>query len=320
MSARQERNQITNRNETVSLQSNALVAEPRPRTPGDRILFRRMASWSGVRLKHTRVKEGKTPEHYLDDHEIAITLDGSFTAWLLDANGTKRVGRGTPGSTSIIPAGQLCATQADEEIEYVAITLSPELFGRAAEDAGLKGRIEVAEACDARDPFIHRVGLALMREGESNQPAGRLYAESLANLLVVHLLRNYSTGKVVDISGGLSGHRLRRAMAFIQDNLERNVGLEEIANEVDLSPFHFARAFKHSVGQTPHQYLTNARIERAKTLLSGSDLSIVDIGLATGFRSQSHFTTSFRRISSMTPASYRNITRKYPARRSPQES
>ncbi|MEK7723750.1 MAG: AraC family transcriptional regulator, partial [Acidobacteriota bacterium] len=101
--------------------------------------------------------------------------------------------------------------------------------------------------------------------------------------------------------------KLRLVKEFINDNLEQDLTLTEIAQVADLSHFHFARAFRKSVGITPQQYITNRRIEKAKELLAKSDLPIVEIGFQTGFKNQSHFTTLFRKITSLTPKLWREV-------------
>jgi AraC family transcriptional regulator len=168
--------------------------------------------------------------------------------------------------------------------------------------------IELIQSCHVDDPVIRQVCFGLMREAESDQPAGRLYVESLANVLAVHLFRHYTKGRPTEeASGGLSGKRLRRTIEFIRENLARDLNLTEIATSAGMSPFHFARAFKQSTGVTPHQHLTRTRIEKAKQLLVQSDLPIVEVCSQVGFQSQSHFTTVFRRLTGLTPRIYRGI-------------
>jgi AraC family transcriptional regulator len=149
--------------------------------------------------------------------------------------------------------------------------------------------------------------MALLAELESDAPGGRLYAESLANVLAVHLLRHYTTvgSHARRFHGGLSGRKLRRVLAFITENYEHDLSLSELAGVAGISTFHFAREFKRATGTTPHQHLIKFRVERAKALLAESELPLVEVGLQSGFGHQSHFTRLFRKITGTTPHSYR---------------
>jgi AraC family transcriptional regulator len=151
--------------------------------------------------------------------------------------------------------------------------------------------------------------MALLAEIESQSLGGRLYAESLANVLAVHLLRHYTTADLGGqrLTGGLSGHRLQLVREFIADNYGTDLSIADLAQVAGMSAFHFAREFKRSTGTTPHQYLIKFRIQRAKELLAESKLPLVEVGFRSGFSHQSHFTRLFRRITGTTPQSYRLI-------------
>ncbi|TLY60093.1 MAG: helix-turn-helix domain-containing protein [Gammaproteobacteria bacterium] len=98
----------------------------------------------------------------------------------------------------------------------------------------------------------------------------------------------------------------RKAMAYIEVHIGRAIRLEQVAFAAGVSPFHFHRQFKRATGLTPHQYTVRLRIERAKALLCRSELTITEVAARVGFTDQSHFTTIFRRMTSMTPGNYRN--------------
>ncbi|HXG92219.1 MAG TPA: AraC family transcriptional regulator [Blastocatellia bacterium] len=289
-------------------QRRLITQQAEPSQP--RFIFKHTKAWDGIRVQHTRLRSGEMSKRWNAEHYIVITLDGSFISELHSATGKNRTGPAIVGQTSILPAGQPYSARWDDEIEHISLFLEPRLLERAAADSLLTGRVVLTENCSAQDALIRQIGQALAREAASERPAGRLYAESLANILAVYLLRNYSVAghKLREPAGGLSGRRLRLATEFIADNLSRDLALAEIADAVDLSPYHFTRAFKQAAGLTPHQFLIRSRIERAKALLVDTQLPIVEIGLRVGFKSQSHFTTIFRRFTGLTPKSYRDVS------------
>jgi len=92
---------------------------------------------------------------------------------------------------------------------------------------------------------------------------------------------------------------------YIEEHLADEISLSSLARLVQLSPFHFSRAFKDSFGMPPHRYLTSRRIERAKTLLAERKLSVTEIGLGVGFSETSSFTSVFRKLTGETPTEYR---------------
>jgi len=103
----------------------------------------------------------------------------------------------------------------------------------------------------------------------------------------------------------LPGGRLRRETAYIQQNLDTDLTLAELAAVVCMSPYHFARLFKGSTGVPPHRFVVRQRIARARGVLATPELSIAEISRLVGFRTASHFTTVFRRVLGITPGAYR---------------
>lgn len=107
---------------------------------------------------------------------------------------------------------------------------------------------------------------------------------------------------------------VRRAIEFIQANLAGDIRLADIAAAAGQSLFHFSRTFRAATGLTPHRYLTQARIERAKTLLRESDLPLVVIADEAGFSDQSHMSKVFKNWTGSTPKQFRNRCGDAPSR------
>ena len=266
---------------------------------------KRGAAWGPVRVEHYRLRAGELPEHEHREHLLLLALSGC-SGEMRTAGGMRASARAR-GGVCLIPSGEPFWTSVGGDTECLGIYLDPALVERAALDADPGSRFEVVARSNPRDTVVSSVGMALLAEMEASAPGARLYAESLANVLAVHVLRNYTAAGAEPrrFKGGLSGRTLRRVLSYIEENHEQDVTLEDLAGEAAMSTFHFAREFKRATGTTPHQHLIRLRVERAKALLAESRLPLAEVGLRTGFSHQSHFTRLFRRLTGTTPQSYR---------------
>jgi AraC family transcriptional regulator len=105
--------------------------------------------------------------------------------------------------------------------------------------------------------------------------------------------------------GRLDRRRLARLVDYIDANLEGDLSLDRMASVACLSRYHFSRAFKQAVGQSPRRYVSARRLERAKALLIEGDRPLIDIALGLGFSSQANFTRAFQRLMGVAPGQYR---------------
>src|SRR5207245_6697311 len=105
--------------------------------------------------------------------------------------------------------------------------------------------------------------------------------------------------------GGLGSARLRKIKELVQAKMEDELGLDELAQSVGLSTAHFARMFRKSTGETPHQFVLRQRLERAKAMLRAPDARILDVAVACGFKTQQHFAQVFRDVCGFSPTGYR---------------
>ena len=247
-----------------------------------------------------------------DSHCLVLNLSAPLH---LSARLGKRnfEGRVRAGDVAIIPAGTTwsCQSHSSHLRNTLLLFLRP-LFVRSAVeefDASYK-ELALTPQIGFQSRHIRHIAMSLLSELNEANVVGRLYADSLALGLAMQLIRRYSSLKDIQIGhGGMAPHRLRKAIGLIDHHLavedEGRVALRVIAKEVGMSYFHFSRAFKQSMGMTPTNYIAERRIERAKKLMQETDLPISEIALRSGFSSQSHFTTSFRRLAGVTPRSFR---------------
>jgi AraC family transcriptional regulator len=146
----------------------------------------------------------------------------------------------------------------------------------------------------------------LKLKGQIENPDGPMYAEALGIVLMHELLRlNRSIGQPATARGGLAGWQQKRVAQYVETHLSESIPLMTLAEQARLSPYHFARAFKHSFGVPPHRYHLLRRMEQAKLLLGKSHASVTEIALQVGFRETSSFTAAFRKLTDHSPTEYR---------------
>jgi AraC family transcriptional regulator len=122
----------------------------------------------------------------------------------------------------------------------------------------------------------------------------------------LHLLSRYAVAKprIPLPRGKLQAWQLRTVVDFIQAHLNAQVSLVTLADLARVSPFHFARQFRATVGSPPHQFVLRQRIQRSLQLMKGGRLPLAQIAVTVGFHDQAHFTRAFRRVTGTTPAQY----------------
>ncbi|MDQ3132400.1 MAG: AraC family transcriptional regulator [Acidobacteriota bacterium] len=218
----------------------------------------------------------------------------------------------TAGNVAVMPAGCSLQSWYDEvEQDDIYLHLEPEFIKSVAAGAELDpDKTEIITSLETRSPGIELMARMafdeLQRGGEA--AGSNLYADSLANLLAVQLLREYSSHKIPPerrYINGLTNKKLALVLDLIESDLSENLSLSVLANAAGLSEYHFLRLFKQSTGLTPHQYVINQRIERGKELLKKTDMSITEIAYLLGFSTPAHFTHYFRRKTGVTPSSGR---------------
>lgn len=270
-----------------------------PRLP---VLSSHQCAWRGISLEQFHQPPGETPEYSVDHYIITMNIGQSFQCeQAIEGHYEKELM--FHGAIGVCPINSLRWHRWDREINMLLFNLDPELLTRNALELLESDRIELLSRFVIEDPLIQQIGLALKSELQSNKSGGQLYAETMANALAVHLLRNYSTqgDRSIPCKGGLSQHKLRLVIDYINDYLERDLSLDELAAIAQLSPYHFSRAFKQSTGISPHRYVIKQRIERAKQLLLQGKMSLADVAIACGFSHQSHLNRHFKRLTGVTP-------------------
>jgi AraC family transcriptional regulator len=138
-------------------------------------------------------------------------------------------------------------------------------------------------------------------------PSGRLFLDSVEQAMAVVLVEGYAVRhRPVQIyRGGLGSARLRRIRELVHAKMGDDLSLDEMAQSVGLSTAHFARMFRKSTGETPHQFVLRQRVERAKAMLRAPGARVLAVAVACGFKTQQHFAKVFCDVCGVSPTRYR---------------
>ena len=159
------------------------------------------------------------------------------------------------------------------------------------------------------DRTLAQLASALLPSLVKPQEASRIFVDHVLHAAAAHLLKEYADidQPAAKLRGGLAPWQQRRATELLAENLDGGLSLADVAVECGLSPGHFSRAFARSMGMPPHRWLRERRVEKAKSLLSKSRLSLAEIARASGFGDQSHFTRVFSESTGSSPGAWRRF-------------
>lgn len=272
------------------------------------IISSRGKGWNNIGVGYYFLPANETPQISFLQHVIAVHVDKYPVKGerLLEGRVVKETY--TNGKIAIYPANMIQAMNWDKRIEFINISLESKFLENCADESIRSNNIEILPQFAIEDPVIYSLGLALKTEIETDNHGSLLYAESAATMLAVHILRHYAVQKPIAKSfiSGISRSKLELIINYINDNLNRDLSLIQLAGLVNISPNHFVRLFKQSTGVTPYQYVLDCRIKKAKQLLKNQKLTITEISYKLGFYDQSRFTNTFHKRVGITPKKYRD--------------
>lgn len=259
----------------------------------------------------------------VDDVEAADSLDfiietgGTRISILLEEIGGKLLMRESANSSispisprggpiSILPAGFGASGHSKRTrlLRHLVIDIDQVEFTRITDESASSFN-PLEPKVGFEDQAIISICSLIAAECHAPGHSELLYADSLASAFMVAVARvGLGDGGAELARGGLSLGQLRRAQEYMLENVAQAVSLRTLADLLGLSPAHFCRSFKTSTGKAPHQWLIEARVERAKSQLRENSTSIADIALRLGFCDQAHFTRTFGKVVGTTPMAW----------------
>lgn len=265
--------------------------------------------WPGVLLETGHNDIAEVDELRLAHHFLGVNVDRDpITIEVKDANGFRQV-QLAPGEGWFNPAGQPMSLRVNgsRPHAYVRVTIEPTRFERLvrAQADGIAA-IELQRTYRIGGDQLQHLLAALVAEASAGTPTGLVFVDALAAGLSLQLLRQagVTEPRADRARGGLAPAVRRRILELMDARADDGLTLIDLASEAGLSPTHFARAFKESVGRAPHQHLMAVRLERARRLLESSSAALSDIAARSGFADQAHLTRLFKRQYGVTPGAF----------------
>lgn len=235
------------------------------------------------------------------DHAVSLGVAGTARTTCV-ADGERTEGVTHPGHVGVDPALVAQAWTWDAPHSVFTVYLPDAVLRRVAAEADLDpDRVVLRRHPGSDDPLLRHALAAL--HARPRAPLDDVYAEATARLVAVHLLRRYADRPLPETpTGRLAPATLRRVLDAVEGRLAEPLSLEDLAREAALSPYHFARAFRTSVGTSPLRYVTARRVERARVLLRSRRYRVGEVAAIVGFADPNHFSRTFRRLTGRTPS------------------
>lgn len=263
-----------------------------------------------VTVQHLRLAAGEETVAPRSTHRVLLHTGPAHRLWEARGGHTRQSAH-RRGDVVVVAAGESTWMRWDRTTSFLSLSLPTSFVAGVAETLDLDpDRLVIAGSFSEQDPQVEHIGLALLHETEAGSPHGRLYSDSLATALSVHLIgRRRDVGAALAAKpSGIAPPALRRVTDYVAAHLANTISLAELAAVASLSPFHFARQFRKTTGLSPHQYVLRARVEEARRLLLEGRAGVAEIAAEVGFCSQSHLSRHMRQTLGVTPAAVRRRT------------
>ena len=271
----------------------------------------RQLTWPGVEVHRYRLTGPPEPAYSLpfigvflphveEPYRSEMTIGGKVITALMD--NTK---------VSIVPAGLMRKVLRNREapVEVTAIFLDPLAVTHIARAQTGVDFPEIIPQFGISDPLIRSIGMMLDAELSAERPSPRIYAESLVSALAAQIFAKYTRPVANEnYRRCTQSPQLRRSIEFINQNLDKNLSLGDVAAIAHMSKYHFAKSFREAIGIPPHQYLVKMRMEKARKLLKDHTMSLEEVAWGVGYADKGHFANQFLRIVGTTPKRYREAT------------
>ena len=259
-------------------------------------------------LEYFEAEPGEMPTEVFAQHHILINLRDEPHRVENWRAGEHRDFMFHRNEVVVTPAGVESGWRWHARSKVIVITLEPEKLERfaQAELGVLLTETQLENVAQFLDRDLTDAGV-MLADALAQSIGSDVMFESLARVFLIKLIQRYGVEREEEraFSSSFTPGHYKRVLDFVAQRFSGNITLEDMAAEVGISPYHFARLFKETIGQPPYQFVMAFRVEQAKKLMVDRTRPLADIALACGFSDQAHFSRVFKRVSGRTPSAWR---------------
>lgn len=259
-------------------------------------------------LEYFEAQPGTMPERVYAQHHILLNYRAEPHRVENWRDGEHRDFTYHKDEIVVTPAGMRSGWRWHATSKVIVVTLEPDKLERFAQsELGLLLTTrQLQDLPQFTDADICQAGWLLKDALETRDVGSELMFESLARVFLIKLIQKYGDrDELPELAKGFTSRHYKRVLDYVSENFGRSVTLDTLAREAGLSPSHFSRLFKQTIGQSPMQFVISYRVEQAKKMLADPDRALIDVALSCGFADQAHFSRVFKQSAGSTPKAWR---------------
>jgi AraC-type DNA-binding domain-containing proteins len=242
----------------------------------------------------------------MNEHVVAATFTSGGTAYA-KIDGKQIVAPCRRGAITLAPRGHDGDWRITDKVVVTNVYIGHSRINDCGDQIAEGRAFELLDRANCSDRKLFYIMKILADEVEAPQHHSLLFIEQMLDALCLQLIRAHSTlgDPLHYMQRGLARWQVKRVVAYMRDNIATPILLQDLANLVGMSRFHFCSAFRAATGTPPHEFLTRIRIQRACELLRTGDIPVKEVGIAIGYTTPSAFSATFHRVVGISPRDYR---------------
>ncbi len=260
-------------------------------------------------VRYFQAEPDTMPEEVFSEHHVLLNLQENPHRVQNRRDGEMRDFTLYKNDIIVTPAGMRSGWRWFAKSDVIIVTLDPEKVAHFAQtELGLLlDNQQLKDLPQFSDADLCAAGVMLRDALAGDDISSGVMFEAMSRVLLVKLLLRYGKRhpEEVALSARFTSAHYARVLAYIRKHLDQTISVDALASEAGMSPSHFARLFKETMGSTPMQYVLAYRVEQARKMLTEPERPLAEIAAACGFADQAHFSRSFKQVSGQTPRAFR---------------